>query len=58
MLVNAKQLAQELGVTTRTLYSLMNAGQLPAGIKIGRSRRWDSEKINHWLDSLNNNKEA
>ena len=58
MLVNAKQLAQELGVTTRTLYSLMNVGQLPVGVKIGRSRRWDSDKIKNWLNSLDNNKEA
>ena len=54
MLINARQLAQELGVSTRTLYSLMNSGQLPAGMKIGKSRRWDSDKLKQWLDGLEN----
>lgn len=58
MLLRAKDLAKELSISVRTVYNYMNAGQLPAGVKIGRSRRWDSDKIKNWLDSLDSNKEA
>lgn len=52
MLLNAKQLAEYLGITVRTVYSLMESGNLPPSAKFGGSRRWDSGKVKEWLDGL------
>ena len=49
MYIRAKQLAQELGVTVKTIYNLMNTGQLPQGVKFGKSRRWDMDEIKTFI---------
>lgn len=54
MYITAKELAQKLGITTQTVHNLINQGKIPAGVKIGRSRRWNSEKIKQWLEGLEN----
>lgn len=50
MYIKAKELAQRLGVTIRTIYSLANTGQLPAGVKFGKSRRWDWEQVKEFIN--------
>lgn len=53
--LNARQLADKLGVTVQTVYNLIREGTLPAGVKIGKSRRWDWDTVKNCID---NNKEA
>ena len=53
--LNARQLADRLGVTPQTVYNLTREGTLPAGVKIGKSRRWDWEAVKNCID---NNTEA
>ena len=46
-----RELAAQLKVTKATLFSLMKRGQFPTGVRIGRCRRWDVDKVNEWLDT-------
>lgn len=55
MLLKAKELARELNITVKTLYSYMKRGIIPEGRKFGKSRRWD---LNEVLNCIDNNKEA
>lgn len=59
MYIRAKKLAEFLGLTVKTVYTLEQAGQLPRSVKIGKSRLWDEEEIKSYLDGLkaNNNME-
>lgn len=44
-----KEAAHLVGVSTRTLYRLINAGLFPKQRKIGKSSRWDrSEVLGYW----------
>lgn len=49
-LLNAKEVAQHLGVSLRTLETLIKQGQLPAFLRIGRQRRWRPEAIEEYLE--------
>ena len=46
-----KELAAQLKVTKTTLFSLMKRGQFPAGIRIGRCRRWNIDEIDRWAEA-------
>lgn len=48
-LISAKQLADKLGVSVRTLEDLIIRGVVPPHIKLGRLRRWDSTQVDAWL---------
>ena len=47
----AKQIAQALVLSKSGFYSLCRRGQLPAGVKVGHSRRWRIDEVNAWLDN-------
>jgi excisionase family DNA binding protein len=49
LLLTADQAAHLLGVSTRTLWRLHSAGQLPRSVKIGGSTRWRREEIERWI---------
>ena len=51
----AKQLAQLLGLSRSGLYALCKRGQIPQGIKIGHSRRWNIAEFQAWLEKQQNN---
>ena len=38
--LTVKDLAERYSMNKCTIYSLLRSGKLPAGVKIGRSRRW------------------
>ena len=57
MYIKAQELAQRLGVTVRTIYTLIDTGQLPAGVKIGKSRRWNWEQVNEFINNKSEVKE-
>lgn len=44
-----KELAKYLNVTERTIYSLLERGELP-GFKVGANWRFRKEDINKWIE--------
>ena len=48
-LLTIKELAAKLKITVQTVYSLIKAGQLPPGVKIGKSRRWDWNEVQKFI---------
>lgn len=40
------------GFCRSTLYKLINKGDFPAPLKIGRASVWKAETINEWLKNL------
>lgn len=49
-LKTAKEFAAILGVSLRTIDSMDRRGELPACLKIGRSRRWRAADIQDWIE--------
>lgn len=47
--LSAKELSRALGLSRTGLYSLCKRGELPAGIRIGHSRRWCVSEVKNWL---------
>ncbi len=48
-LLTARQVAERLGCSWRTVYRLADVGELPEGVKVGRLRRWDATEIESWI---------
>lgn len=48
-LITAKQLADLLAVSERTVWRLDSAGKLPLPIRVGGSVRWRNSEIQRWL---------
>jgi excisionase family DNA binding protein len=46
---DAKAVGRILAVSWRTVYRLADAGKIPAGIKLGASRRWDLSEIEAFI---------
>lgn len=49
-LVSAKEFANRLGISVRTLEELIVQGKVPAHIKVGRLRRWHPEQLDKWIN--------
>ncbi len=49
-LMSARQVAELLNISTRTLWRLKSAGRLPAAIRIGKSIRWRREDLDTWIE--------
>ena len=50
LLIPAGSLAKMLQVSTRTVWRLLSAGQLPEPVRIGGSVRWKLNEIKLWID--------
>jgi len=50
-LLNQTQLAEILGVTEWTVWSLRRRKLLPPAIKLGSSLRWQESTIMHWIQT-------
>jgi len=48
-LMDARDVARRLNVSTRTVWRLLSAGQLPKPVRIGRSVRWRHEVLEEWI---------
>jgi predicted DNA-binding transcriptional regulator AlpA len=46
---DAKAVGRILAVSWRTVYRLADAGKIPAGVKLGASRRWDIAAIESFI---------
>ena len=49
-LITADQLASMLQISTRTVWRLKSAGQLPKPVEVGGSVRWRAEEIHNWIN--------
>jgi predicted DNA-binding transcriptional regulator AlpA len=48
---NAKAVGLVLDISWRSVYRLADAGKIPAGFKLGASRRWDMAEIEEFIRS-------
>lgn len=48
-LINAKEAAERLGVSIRTLRRLVDAGNGPTPIRVGRCLRWRLDTVTDWI---------
>ncbi len=48
-LLDIKQVAGKLGCCPRTVTRLVNTGQAPKPIKIGRQNRWIRKTLEEWI---------
>ncbi len=48
-LLSARQLAELLNISTRTLWRLKSARKIPDSIRIGASVRWRAEDVREWI---------
>jgi excisionase family DNA binding protein len=48
--LSTKEAARRLGITTRTLYRLIDSGQIPA-YKFGRVIRLQAEEVDQFIDA-------
>ena len=47
--VDARGLAEMLGVSLRHVRRMDSAGEIPKGVRLGRAVRWSVEEIHAWL---------
>lgn len=50
-LMDARKVATLLGISLRTLDTLVARGEAPAFIRIGQARRWRMAEINTWIEA-------
>ena len=50
--LNAKDLAQRYGLSVITVFKKAKSGEFPAGIKIGRARRWSVDELEEFEKNL------
>ena len=48
-LMDARDVSRRLSVSTRTVWRLLSADQLPKPVRIGRSVRWRREIVEEWI---------
>ncbi len=48
-LLDVRQVADTLNCSTRTVWTLRDAGKLPAPIRLGSLVRWRAEEIRDWV---------
>lgn len=52
VLIDAKEVAQRLGVSLRKLEYLISEGNAPAFTRIGRTRKWRPKDVDDWVEKL------
>lgn len=48
-LVTPERVAEWLGVSRHAVYLMVNRGEIPGSIKIGRRLRFDADQLRSWL---------
>jgi excisionase family DNA binding protein len=51
LLIDSRQAAKLLGVSTRTLWGMWKAGKMPQPIRIGQAVRFGYEELRAWVDA-------
>ncbi len=49
-LLDVQAVSEILGCSTRHVYRLSDAGKMPPHIKLGSLVRWNSKRVEEWLD--------
>lgn len=49
-LLDIQAVAIMVGVSTRSIWRLSDAGKMPAPVKLGRIVRWSRKKLTQWID--------
>ncbi len=49
LLLNSKEAARLLRMSTRNLYKLLASGRIPPPVRIGRAVRWNYQQIEAWV---------
>lgn len=49
---NVKYIAKMLGCSTRTIDRLVESGQFPQPLKLGKLKRWNVSVVSEFLSSL------
>lgn len=47
--VGVRELSEALGLSRSGVYTLCKRGDLPQGIKLGHSRRWNVQEVSEFL---------
>jgi predicted DNA-binding transcriptional regulator AlpA len=50
LLLNARQVASMLGISSRTVWRLKDAEKLPMPVRLGSSVRWDRQSLIRFVD--------
>ena len=48
-LLSAEQVANRLGVSSKSLYRWMEQGKFPQSVRLGHMHRWRSSDIENWI---------
>lgn len=51
LLIDSREAAKLLKVSSRTLWSMQKEGRMPAPIRIGRVVRWSYEALKRWVEA-------
>jgi len=50
LLITAEEFAELMQISTRTLWRLRSAGQIPEPVRVGGTVRWNRERVLDWID--------
>jgi predicted DNA-binding transcriptional regulator AlpA len=50
LLITAEEFAELMQISTRTLWRLRSAAQIPEPVRIGGTVRWNRERVLDWID--------
>lgn len=50
-LLDVREVAKQLSISTRQVYSLVARGVLPSPVRIGGSTRWRFDEITAWIEA-------
>lgn len=51
LLITAEEFAELMQISTRTLWRLRSAGQVPVPVRIGGVVRWNRERVLSWISA-------
>lgn len=51
LLIDVREVSRLLNLSTRSVWRMLSAGQLPEPVRIGRSVRWSRERIRVWIEA-------
>lgn len=57
-MIDVREVATILKVSTRSVWRLVARGELPAPIRVGRAARWRVAQIEAWIDARTSDTEA
>lgn len=56
MALSVREVARLLGISVRTVWRLVAAGDLPQPVRVGRAARWDRQTLVDWWEAKTSRK--